>query len=285
MVDRGASRSIDGPWENAPDNSDHPHASADEPWWSRGHATLIEGPDARWYMVHHGYEKGYMTLEGRRCWSRSSGPRMDGFARQVATWANRFACRSRQGRCTEWPVRKLHAARFDLVVALLPAGQRERDRVSLDDGVLTLTAKGASPKDSVPLFLTAGDHAYEVEVVMEFDAGAQAGVLLFYSKALYVGLGFNDHGTVMHRYGQERNGARLANLPGRRVHVRMVNRHHIVTFFTSADGKAWTKYGVQMEVSGYHQNVGGDFQALRPALYAAGKGAVRFSDFRYRALP
>jgi beta-xylosidase len=65
----------------------------------------------------------------------------------------------------------------------------------------------------------------------------------------------------------------------------MQNRNHIVTFFTSPDGKAWTKYGVQMEVSGYHQNTGGDFQALRPALYAAGKGNVRFSEFRYRALP
>jgi xylan 1,4-beta-xylosidase len=175
--------------------------------------------------------------------------------------------------------------RFDLVWRFFQPGSGERDRVSLGNGVLTLAAKGTSPKDSVPLFLTAGDRAYEVEAVMDFDDGAQAGILLFYSKALYVGLGFSAQGMVMHRYGQERNGARLPNLPGKRVHVRMVNRHHIVTFFTSPDGKAWTKYGVQMEVSGYHQNVGGDFQALRTALYAAGKGKVRFSDFRYRALP
>ena len=41
---------------------------------------------------------------------------------------------------------------------------------------------------------------------------------------------------------------------------------------------------MQMEVSGYHHNVAGQFLALKPALYAAGSGAVRFLDFQYRAL-
>jgi hypothetical protein len=40
-----------------------------------------------------------------------------------------------------------------------------------------------------------------------------------------------------------------------------------------------------MEVSGYHHNVGYDFLSLRPAVYAAGTGEVRFRDFKYRALP
>ena len=41
---------------------------------------------------------------------------------------------------------------------------------------------------------------------------------------------------------------------------------------------------MQMEVSGYHHNVAGQFLALKPAIYAAGEGQVRFRDFRYRAL-
>ena len=40
-----------------------------------------------------------------------------------------------------------------------------------------------------------------------------------------------------------------------------------------------------MEVSGYHHNVGYDFLSLRPALYAAGEGEVRFRNFKYRTLP
>ena len=39
-----------------------------------------------------------------------------------------------------------------------------------------------------------------------------------------------------------------------------------------------------MEVSGYHHNVAYDFLSLRPAIYAAGKGAAVFRDMRYQAL-
>jgi hypothetical protein len=39
-----------------------------------------------------------------------------------------------------------------------------------------------------------------------------------------------------------------------------------------------------MEVSGYHHNVAYDFLSLRPALYAAGHGAARFSNFAFKGL-
>ncbi|TWR10195.1 family 43 glycosylhydrolase [Xanthomonas vasicola] len=66
--------------------------------------------------------------------------------------------------------------------------------------------------------------------------------------------------------------------------LRVTNNRHIVTIHSSSDGKTWTKYPVQMEVSGYHHNVAGKFLALKPALYAAGTGQVEFRNFRYRAL-
>jgi hypothetical protein len=40
-----------------------------------------------------------------------------------------------------------------------------------------------------------------------------------------------------------------------------------------------------MELSGYHHNVAYEFSNLRPALYAAGSGEVRFRQYKYRALP
>jgi len=52
----------------------------------------------------------------------------------------------------------------------------------------------------------------------------------------------------------------------------------------SVDGQTWTKYDRVMEVSGYHHNVAYEFLSLRPAIYAAGKGNVRFRSFTYRAL-
>jgi len=53
---------------------------------------------------------------------------------------------------------------------------------------------------------------------------------------------------------------------------------------TSSDGAAWTKFDVQMEVSGYHHNVAYDFLSLRPAIYAAGAGPSHFQNLRYREL-
>jgi len=89
----------------------------------------------------------------------------------------------------------------------------------------------------------------------------------------------------MHRYGLERNGAKPAHLTGNRVFIRLKNDRNVVTIHTSADGKQWVKYPTQMEVSGYHHNVAYDFLSLRPAIYAAGEGEVRFSHFKYRTLP
>ena len=66
--------------------------------------------------------------------------------------------------------------------------------------------------------------------------------------------------------------------------IRFENNRHIVTFHTSPDGKTWTKFDMQMEVSGYHHNVAYDFLSLRPGLYASGDGKVRFRNFKYQAI-
>ncbi|RYD40593.1 MAG: xylan 1,4-beta-xylosidase, partial [Verrucomicrobiaceae bacterium] len=56
MVIVARSQSIHGPWENCPHNPIVRTASRDEPWWSRGHATPVQGPAGDWWMVYHGYE-------------------------------------------------------------------------------------------------------------------------------------------------------------------------------------------------------------------------------------
>ena len=66
MVIVARSRSIHGPWEHDPENPIVRTWSSREKWWSRGHATLFEGPGGGWWMVYHGYENGFWTL-GRQC--------------------------------------------------------------------------------------------------------------------------------------------------------------------------------------------------------------------------
>ena len=64
----------------------------------------------------------------------------------------------------------------------------------------------------------------------------------------------------------------------------MTNDHQVVSIHHSADGKTWAKFDVQMEVSGYHHNVAGDFLSLRPAIYVAGQGQAAFRSLVFRAL-
>src|SRR4051794_2178455 len=80
MVIVARSRSVHGPWENHPDNPIIRTVDAAEAWWSRGHATFVEGPRGDWWAVYHGYENGYRTL-GRQTllepieWSEDGWPR------------------------------------------------------------------------------------------------------------------------------------------------------------------------------------------------------------------
>ena len=70
---------------------------------------------------------------------------------------------------------------------------------------------------------------------IEADPGASAGLLLFYSRRLYAGLGFSATNFFMHSYGLDRPQAKPAHV-GHRLHIRLRNDRHIVTMHYSVDG-------------------------------------------------
>jgi beta-xylosidase len=55
-------KQVTGPWENAPANPLIWTQDAAEDWWSKGHATLIEGPNGNWFAIYHGYPHGQRSL-------------------------------------------------------------------------------------------------------------------------------------------------------------------------------------------------------------------------------
>ena len=56
------SKRVFGPWENSPyDPLVHTY-NASEPWWSKGHGTVIDDADGNWWIVYHAYAQGYHTL-------------------------------------------------------------------------------------------------------------------------------------------------------------------------------------------------------------------------------
>ena len=95
----------------------------------------------------------------------------------------------------------------------------ESHRLTFGDGVMTLQGKGTSPRDSSPLGIIAGDLAYQFEVEMEVEPGAQGGAVLFYNDRLYAGVGSNGEQFVMHRYGLERPGKLAPSTKGGKLYV------------------------------------------------------------------
>jgi xylan 1,4-beta-xylosidase len=285
MVIAARSRSVHGPWENAPGNPLVRTRTDAEKWWSRGHATLVEGPNRTWWLVYHGYENSFRTL-GRQTlldpiewtddgWLKSLGGDLSRPLRKPTTIglaAHGLALSD------DFSVNK-----FGIQWGFYDPAADEMRRVRISDNTLFLGAKGTEPRDSSPLSFLAGDLAYQVEVDLEITEQARAGLLLFYSRRLYCGLGFDKQSFVMHRYGVERSGAKPTGID-RRLRIRIKNDRHIVSLHHSTDGITWTKYPMEFEVSGYHHNVAGDFLSLRPAIYAAGAGEVRVRNVLYTAL-
>ena len=285
MIVAARSKTIDGPWENSPYNPIVRTQSAAERWWSKGHGTLVEGAGGKWWMVYHAYENGFYTL-GRQTllepieWTTDGWFRIAGSdpARPIAKPAgpagpHGFALSD-----------DFSTNKMGVQWSFYNGADADRERYRFENNSLVLKAKGAGPADSSPLWFVTGDHAYEFEVEIDADPGASAGLLLFYNRRLYAGLGYSAKNFLMHSYGLDRPQGKPAQL-GQRMHLRLRNDRHIVTMHYSVDGQQWVRYDRAMEVSGYHHNVGYDFLSLRPALYAAGSGEVRFRHFQYRALP
>ncbi len=288
MVVHARARTLDGPWENSPHNPILRTRHIGEAWWSRGHGTLVEGPNpGDWYLMLHGYENGHRTL-GRQTLLEPVQWTADGWYRTRHADAGRPLPMPRGGSAVPHGMAlsdDFAAPRLGPQWSFFRGDERDAARVRVGSGVLDLACRGSSPASSAPLCFVRGDRDCRVEVDIDFDEGAQAGLLMFYNDRLYAGLGVDERGFWLHRYGQDQRRGSPPPGAGRRLRMRLTLRDHILTLHTRHAGStAWVKYGTQMEVSGYHHNVAGGFMSLRPALYAAGQGRVRFADLSYRAL-
>jgi len=284
MVVVARSRSIDGPWENGPHNPIVHTASSSEPWWSRGHATAIEGPDGRWWLAYHGYENGFRTL-GRQMlldpieWTPDGWPRALGgdLGRALPKPAGRSPATSGQALSGFSPTM------FGTKLQFYMPQAGYLDRARLEGDTLVMTGQGTGPADASPLLFVAGDRSYEVRLEVEIVGAAEAGLLLFYNDRLFCGLGLSEGKLRAYRIGQEERWPPGGPTTARRLHLRLINRENVVSFYHSADGQRWTKER-SFEVAGYNHNVADGFLSLRPGFYAAGAGQAVFRSLVYRAL-
>lgn len=278
MVVVARSKSVNGPWENAPGNPLIHTYNRSEKWWSKGHGSLIDAPDGRWWIVYHAYEKGYYGL-GRQTLLEPVEVTSNGWLKAPA------------GTAIENPLRKpiksdraldrlagLNKFRIGLEWRFYK--QYDSSRFFVASNVLTLKAQGKTPQESAPLLFIAGAHDYEFSVKIDKDSTATAGLVLFYNNDFYVGTGFGSNERLGWRKGAIK--ARAAQNSKTQLWLKIRNRDNIVTAYYSQDGKAWKKEGWARDISGYHHNTLYDFISILPGLFAYGEGQVRFSDFRVK---
>jgi xylan 1,4-beta-xylosidase len=281
------SRSINGPWAHAPNNPLVRTVDDREQWWSRGHATIFEGPGGNWWMVYHGYENGFRTL-GRQTlldpveWSADGWPQARGGDLSKPLNKPKAAAQTKpQGLALSDDFQTL---RMGSVWTFYRPAATEIQRIQHQPGHLLVQGKGMGPEDSSPLCVNVGDHAYEVSVDIELLGAAKGGLLLFYSRHLFCGMGFDGTRMSTYRGGADAGFWREPAPTARRMQLKIVNDRHIVTLYYRAGDTPWQRHGLRMEVSGYHVNASDELTCLRPALMSAGTGDVVFRNFQYRAL-
>ncbi len=285
MVTVARSRSIHGPWQDCPANPIVRTSSADDPWWSRGHASVIEGPGGDWWMVYHGYENGFRTL-GRQTLLDPVEWTSDGWFRARGGTLGKPLRKPKGGRSSvagQALSDDFSSNKFGVQWSFFAPGPDEMQRARYDGQGLLIKAKGSSPADCSPLTCIVGDRDYEASVVLDISEGAQGGLLLYYSPRGYCGIGFSPTQMFTYQCSEEQGWMREKVAAGT-IQIRLTNRANVLTFHYSRDGVAWVKHPWQMEVSGFHHNVFGGFMCLKVGIYSAGSGEVRARQFSYRGL-
>ena len=313
MVVMARSRSINGPWEDSPYNPVIHTYNVSDHWWSKGHGSLIDTPDGRWYCVYHSYENGFTDL-GRQTLLEPLRMTDDGWFAPIIT--------DREGHSAD-PVGQIEAplptSRPHDLTTSEPHDLKSRlgeFRIGLDwkfyrsnesqrithvaDGI-RMTAKGTMPGNSSPLMMVAGDRRYEVECQIELsDPETRAGIVLYYDSAFYMGTGFDGQRRYRYRKGGQSGGGLHKNLTTSgpqalktsqphdltttHLWLRLRNDAHVVTGEYSYDGEHWQRETWGMDCSGYNHNTLYQFQSVLPALFCTGKGEATFTHFRYRNL-
>ncbi len=285
MVVSARSRNPLGPWENSPHNPIIRTWDRDEAWWSKGHGTLVEGPGGKWYCVLHGYMNGYRTLG--RCTLIEPVQWTDGgWFRAADRWpsewddsANPKACGGASGDVAMPQSDDFHGRRLGIQWQFYR--QFDEARFDLKDGSLILEGHGDTPGRSRPLCVMAMQQAYEIETDVEVSGKGSAGLMLFGSPEVYIGLAISPDGKLRRlQEGFRRYAGTDEPQIGRsRVTLRIVNEKQDVRFYYKSKEGDWIVLQPGMDVSSMTT---AGWPALRPALFTTGSARARFGYFHYR---
>ena len=198
MVVVARSKSVFGPWENSPYNPLVHTYSASDPWWSKGHGTLIDDAEGNWWVVYHAYAQGYHTL-GRQTlidpveWTADGWVKLRHDSRPLPTQAPEKHGLELSDDFTgkqlglQWTFWKEYAP----------------ESLSFGKDGMSVKAKGKTPADGRLLMVTATDKNYELTTEITLGKGNTGGLLLFYDEKAYAGVASDGKTFTIYRNGEK----------------------------------------------------------------------------------
>jgi len=276
MVVSARSKNLFGPYENSPYNPIIHTYSADEPWWSKGHGTLIDDVNGNWWIVYHAYKNGFRTL-GRHTLIEPVEWTTDGWFKSAKS-AKPIVIKGSKNKNGMELSDNFRGKTLGLQWFLWRSFEPEN--VTLKENSLYLSGKGTNPKDARLLLNTATDESYEIQVEVTLSKGSIGGLLLFYNEKAYAGI-YSDGNQFTICENAEKQTSKPNEL-GSHFFVKIVNNRNICDILVSNDKRNWKTIYSQLNVSELHHNKYGDFLALRPCLMAAGSAEAKFNEFVYK---
>lgn len=267
------SKTPTGPWENNPYNPVIRTWNSLEPWMSKGHGTLFEGPGGQWYVVYHAYERGYYTL-GRQTLIEPVTWTSDGWFKRTISDTFNISYEKTYNTAISSdnfssPVPKLQWTFF---------GNNSYQSASLEDGQLILQSE---KEDMTVIHCFVPDHNYTAQAEVDPQDGVEVGIAAFYNKSHYVGIAIKDGKVYTTRDGKP--GIEIEAEDARFLKMEMQN--HDLKFQYSSDGLTWQYHPYAYEVSTYNHNALGEFLALKTAIWCSGPGQARIDNFIYSPGP
>ncbi|OQP49036.1 hypothetical protein A4H97_29605 [Niastella yeongjuensis] len=274
MVISARSKNINGPWENSPYNPIVHTYSADEPWWSKGHGTLIDDVNGNWWIVYHAYKKGFYTL-GRYTLVEPIEWTKEGWFKLASRPSKKLSS-------------KLQHSGFNLSDPFAGKDpglqwtlwrQRNTLGVQLSNNSLYMEGKGTSPANGRILLCIPTDTSYRTEVTIATQPGSTGGLLLFYNDKAFTGITADTQQiTFYDPSGITKTFPRSVAGP---IRLRIDNHQEHCSFSLSDDGRNWRIVADNIVVSALQHNNYKGFLALRIGLFASGQAQVKFNDFSY----
>lgn len=276
MVVSARSRNVMGPYENSPYNPVvHTYDAGDE-WWSKGHGTLFDDTDGNWWIIYHAYAKDMHTL-GRSTLIEPVEWTADGWFRTAAD-GQLPPARPFKGKSVGDISDDFSASEINIRWSTWGGGTPARC-TRLENGSLLLAPKGDSPANGRVLLAIPADRHYETQVELTIGKENNGGLLLCYKPSVFAGMACNEKEITI--YDSAEKCRTIPNTFGSRFVLKIENNHNRCTFSIQNAKGAWETLARDIDVSAMNHNNYNGFRSLRIALYASGKGDVRFRNFRY----